>query len=87
MQSLFSALIDWAGVERPISVEGGSPEVQYLESGADRLVFVFGPAKVSLRLPAGGYTARDLIRNAAVPLSPDGAFRVDQLSVIYLKKR
>jgi beta-galactosidase len=86
-EKLYTALLDWAGVSRPLQVSDGNPEVHYLESGDDRLVFVFGAAKVRLQLPQGRYRGNNLINDAEVRLEPDGSFRTEQLSVIRLTKQ
>ena len=72
----FNGLLDWAGVERPVEVEQGTPEVRWLESGAEKIVFVFNheereitPA-ISMRLAAS--TATDLASGASVPLVETG---------------
>ncbi len=48
----FGSLLDWAGVQPELEVEGGV-EARWLESGADRLVFVFNherePRQVRLK--------------------------------------
>jgi beta-galactosidase len=39
-ERFFQALVDWAGVARPVAVEGGPVEVRILEAGAERLIIV-----------------------------------------------
>ncbi len=74
-EKFFAALLDWAGVTLPIHVSGSPLEARYVESGADRLLFLFNHAKqpakseVSLRLPAGEYTALDLVMGTTVPVT------------------
>jgi len=65
--ALFRGLLDWAGVELPVSTEGGPAEVRYLESGRDTLLFVFNhetkPVSTSIQLQSmkSTYTATDLV--------------------------
>ncbi len=67
LQKFFAGLLEWAGVERPVEVAGGEAEVRWLESGRDRLVFIFNHQKqaadlsVTLRIPKANYTATDLV--------------------------
>lgn len=79
LERFFQALLDWAGVARPVSVTGGPVEVRVLESGADRLVFVFNHQSKALepvvRVP-GNWTASDLatgdsLRTISKRLAPD----------------
>ena len=71
-RGFFLGLLDWAGVERPVEVSGGEAEVRLLESGRDKLVFVFNhggreaDVALGLRLP-GPFTATDLVSGASVP--------------------
>ncbi len=66
----FQALVDWAGVERPVAIEGGPAEVRLLESGSDRLLFAFNhqdtPVEPSIRI-AGNWSASDLSTGQPVP--------------------
>lgn len=68
-QKFFLGLLDWAGVDRPIATTGDPVEVRWLETGAERLFFVFNhqskPASVNLK--AAG-KATDLIRDQPVSL-------------------
>ncbi len=72
LERFFAALLDWAGVERPVEVAGGPAEVRMLESGRERLVFVFNHAaapaelSVSLRLP-GEWSGTDVVSGSPVP--------------------
>ncbi len=67
----YAGLLEWAGVTPP--PDGGSPgiEVRVLESGPNRLVFVFNhsrltaDARVALRIP-GAWRASDLVEGGAV---------------------
>jgi beta-galactosidase len=71
----YGALLDWAGVTRPVRVTGSSLEVRYLESGPDALLFLFNhgaePAasEVFLRRPDDGYTATDLTESQPAALT------------------
>jgi hypothetical protein len=75
----FSGLLNWAGVQPPVAVEGGPVEIQTLVSGKDRLVFAFnhGTTAVSprIRLPAatGSFNGRDLITDSPVPVTAEAA--------------
>jgi beta-galactosidase len=68
----YKALLQWAGVPSPVTVSGASPEVRYLESGRDILLFVFNHGNqaidpsISLRLPEQSYTGIDLVTQNAV---------------------
>jgi beta-galactosidase len=74
LQRFFAGVLAWAGVERPFEVTGGEAEVRLLESGAEKLVFIFNhqpqPAEltVALHLPAANYTATDLVTGEPVAL-------------------
>jgi beta-galactosidase len=74
----YNALLDWAGVERPISTSGAEPEVRYLESGSDILVFIFNHGKqsieptVSLRLGGKSFIGLDLVSAKPVPVAGEG---------------
>jgi beta-galactosidase len=67
VERFYAALLEWAGVTLPVTVEGHSVEVRYLETGADAVLVIFNhgtqpaTANVFLRRPAGEYAARDLI--------------------------
>jgi hypothetical protein len=82
VQKLYSALLDLARVDQPVKVDPPTTEVHYLENGGDRLLFVFGPATVSL----GGqpYTARDIVTGQNVPVAADGSIRTKGLTVLRL---
>jgi beta-galactosidase len=83
-ERFYAGLLKWAGVSLPAST--GKVEVRTLESGADRLVFVFNhekaatDASVALHMPAGDYDATDLVEERAVPTVRNGEF-------LELKKR
>lgn len=63
----YTALLTWAGVQRPIDTTGAEPEVRYLESGGDVLVFVFNHSKqpiepsISIRLRESNCRGLDLV--------------------------
>ena len=84
VQRFYSALLDWAGVERPVDVDAHGIEVRTLERGSERVVFVFnhGPARreVSVRLRMAGTAARtaaDIVAGTDIPVEQgDGAVRV-----------
>lgn len=40
-ERFFAGLLDWAGVERPVTVTGGPAEVRITESGGSRILFAF----------------------------------------------
>lgn len=65
----FVSLLEWAGVRKPLLVEGGV-EARWLEAGARRIVFVFNhecePKPVRLRWREGGrWKIEDLIEGGA----------------------
>lgn len=62
----FRGLLDWAGVTRPVETNDPNVEVRVLESGPERIVFVFNhgtaalTSSITLRTADGGYRLRDL---------------------------
>ena len=73
-QRLFDWLLEWAGVERPIAVDGGPVEVRWLDSGDEQLVFIFNHGdkaiSPSLKLKfAGNRAAMNLLSGAPNALS------------------
>lgn len=85
LQRFFGSLLDWAGVSKPVVVEDGGLEVRLLDSGKDRLAFVFNHSAIArdavIRLPhAPGMVsaalprALDLVTEKAVDVKaqPDG---------------
>ena len=71
VERFYAALLGWAGVELPVSVAGAPAEVRYLESGPDKLVFVFHhqrqPAELTVGLRvAGEYSGLDLVTGKPV---------------------
>jgi beta-galactosidase len=78
--AFFAALLDWAGVSRPVTVTGSDLEVRHLESTRHVLLFALNhgtsraDARITLRRPISGDTAFDLIAGRDVPLGrADGA--------------
>jgi len=77
-QRFFNGLAEWAGVERLVQVSGSPAEARVLESGRERILFVFNhqgkPAQtaVTLRVAAGEWAAADLITAQNIPLSREG---------------
>jgi len=73
----YNALLAWAGVQSPIVTSGADPEVRYLESGRDVLVFVFNHGKrsiepsISLRLREKNYLGVDLVSAKPVEVTDD----------------
>jgi beta-galactosidase len=74
-ERLFASLLDWAGVALPVRVTGSPLEARHLESGADRLVFLFNHEKqqakseVALRVGPGSYAAIDVVDLRAITVS------------------
>jgi len=66
LQRFFTALLEWAGVERAFEVAGGTVELRLLESAREKLLFIFNHEKqpqiprIRLRTPAGEYAVTDL---------------------------
>jgi beta-galactosidase len=75
LQRFFAGVLEWAGVERPVETAGGAAEVRMLETGRDKLVFVFNhqpqaaDLSVTLRLPASKYAAADLVTGKPVSIT------------------
>jgi beta-galactosidase len=73
----FEGLLDWAGVARPVGVSGDPVEVRLLESGRERLAFVFNHAttpaatSVTLRLPLAGHVVEEITKGEAVVAKPE----------------
>ena len=74
-EGFFSALVAWAGVVLPIRVTGSLLEARHVESGAERVLFLFNHAKqqarseVTLRVGSGDYVAEDLAGRGAIRLT------------------
>ncbi len=79
VERFYDGLLRWAGVARPIAVDGAELEVRHLESGPDVLLFVFNHGSrraqgaVTIRLPQGNYTALDLVSNQPLSFRREGA--------------
>lgn len=78
LQRFFEALLDWTGVDRPVTITGGELEVRWLESGPDKILFAFnhGAQPVSATLafkpmPAP-FTAHDIVASAPVHSDSQG---------------
>ena len=79
----YRSLLTWAGVEAPVAVTGAAPEVRYLESGRDTMVFVFNHGNqaiepsISLRLPGRIRRGVDLVTAKPVEVSGEpGVVRI-----------
>lgn len=74
----FLGLLRWAGVTLPVEAPSRDVEVHWLESGRDRLVFVFNHSRadvdgiVSLTLPGSPWSALNLLTGAPVSLTHRG---------------
>jgi beta-galactosidase len=74
VERFYTGLLAWAGVTRPVETTGDAVEVRFLESGADRIVFVLNhvattaTGAVSLRVPDSAWTATDLVTDRSVAL-------------------
>jgi len=68
----FESLLDWAGVRRPVTVSGDPVEVRLLESGRERLAFVFNhaatpaAASVTLRVPLDSRVVEEIAQGESV---------------------
>jgi hypothetical protein len=79
-RDFFRGLLPWAGVEPELLVEG-DVEMRWLESGRDRIVFVFNhgekPEKARIVLP-GAWDLRDLggsaIEDVNILVPPNGVW-------------
>ena len=76
-ERFYASLLAWAGVAAPVTVEPPGAEVRWLESGRDRLVFVFNhgsqetAASVEMPAIASAYDAADLISGKPVDVVVD----------------
>jgi hypothetical protein len=74
VERFYAGLLAWAGVTMPVETTGDAVEVRFLESGADRIVFVLNhvatkaTGAISLRVPDGAWTATDLVTDRSVAL-------------------
>ena len=75
----FSALLQWAEIQPPVTVTDGEAEVQVTEVGRDRILFAFnhGREVISPRIRilsgAGILRGRDLITDAEVAVRSEGS--------------
>jgi beta-galactosidase len=74
LRRFFAGLLDWAGVESPVEVAGAEAEVRLLESGTEKLAFVFNhhsrPSELEIRIRGvDGFSAADLVSGQPVPLT------------------
>jgi beta-galactosidase len=75
----YDGLLDWAGVSRPVAVEGDPVEVRLVESGGERLVFIFNhsdaPAASTVTLPPpdGAVRTTDLVTDEDVEMRSSAA--------------
>ena len=73
----YIALLEWAGVESPVRVTGADPEVRYLESHDDVLVFVFNHSKqpmvpaIALHLKQSAYRGVNFVTGEPVAVVSD----------------
>ena len=69
----YAALLRWAGITAPITVEPAGAELRWLDSGRDRLVFVFNHGEkqidASVSMPTGA-SATDIVTGQPVALAP-----------------
>jgi beta-galactosidase len=74
-ERFFAGLLAWAGVTPRVTLSGAELEARFLESGGDFVLFVFNhggaraTSSVSLLVPAGSYSATDLVSGRDVPLA------------------
>jgi beta-galactosidase len=74
-ERFYAALLQWAGVDLPIAGAPRTLEVRTLVSGSATIVFAFNhgtkllDANFALRVPAGAYTAADLVTGDAIPVA------------------
>jgi beta-galactosidase len=86
LQQFFHGLLDWAGVDRPVDAP---VEVRWLESGSERIVFLFNhaenqvDARVEWRWKAA--SATDLSTGASVPLPLHKRMAPNQAWVVRVK--
>jgi beta-galactosidase GanA len=76
----YAALLDWAGVQRPVSVQGADLEVHWTESGADRILFVFNhgtaPVDATVALRPAAASAADVVTGETPRLEAGGSLRL-----------
>jgi beta-galactosidase len=96
-ERFYAGLLKWAGVTQPLTAT--KVEARLLESGSDRLLFVFNhekmaaTANVTLRLGGGAFTATDLLENRPVAIveksdSIEVNLRLapDEVGVVHLRR-
>jgi beta-galactosidase len=77
-ERFFRGVLQWAGVQFPVTVSGSPVEVRYTESGSDMLLFVFNHSnqravsEVWFMRPAGNYTATGMTSPREVPVPHSG---------------
>jgi hypothetical protein len=88
VQRFYSALLDWAGVERPVDVDAPGIEVRTLEREMERIFFVFNHSAerrdvgVQIRMPGtDGRRGVDVVSRAEIGLERDGDRARVRLSV------
>jgi beta-galactosidase len=75
---LYASLLDWAGVARPLAVEGDPVEVRLVQSGAETLVFVLNHGRapatsaVTVRSAPEPGRVRDLVTGEAISVRRTG---------------
>jgi beta-galactosidase len=70
VRQFYNGLLAWAGVTSPVSVAGSPVEVRYMESGKDRILYVFNhgqAAAASTVTLQGRWRATDLIAEKPFP--------------------
>jgi hypothetical protein len=80
-RQFYNGLLAWAGVASPFSVSGSPVEVKYVDTGPDRVLFVFnhGQTPAASRVGVkGSWRAVDLVTEKPfVAAESDGATRFD----------
>jgi beta-galactosidase len=75
VRAFYNGLLDWAGVNRPLSVSGAPVEVKFVESGGDRILYVFNhglaPAASQIGVE-GSWRAVDLMTDKPFPAKAAG---------------
>ncbi len=77
-ERFFAGLLEWAGVEPPVSVKSDDIEVRTLEAGSDTVVFAFNhgsspvEASFAVKLPPGEYGGLDVVEQKTVETTRHG---------------
>lgn len=75
LQRFFSALLEWAGVERPVEISGAELEARWLDAARERLLVIFNhqprPQTAVIKARAGGRPT-DLASDQSVPFTREG---------------